>query len=68
MRAAWYEKQGPPSESLLVGEMDDPTPALGELRIRIAASGVNPGDVKKRQDTFGVEKERKGQGRVVVTV
>ena len=54
MRAAWYEKQGPPSESLVVGEMPDPVPAPGELRIRIAVSGVNPGDVKKRQDTFGV--------------
>ena len=54
MRAAWYEKQGPPGESLVVGEMPEPTPGAGELRIRIAASGVNPGDVKKRQDTFGV--------------
>jgi NADPH2:quinone reductase len=54
MRAAWYEKQGPPSESLVVGEMPDPVPSPGELRIRIAVSGVNPGDVKKRQDTFGV--------------
>jgi hypothetical protein len=54
MRAAWYEKQGPPSESLVVGEMPEPRPAAGELRIRIAVSGVNPGDVKKRQDTFGV--------------
>ena len=24
------------------------------MRIRVAASGINPGDVKKRQDTFGV--------------
>ncbi|NNE48367.1 MAG: NADPH:quinone reductase [Rhodothermales bacterium] len=54
MQAAWYEKQGPPGESLVVGEMAEPTPGAGELRIRIAASGVNPGDVKKRQDTFGV--------------
>jgi len=54
MRAAWYEKQGPPSESLVVGEMPEPTPGAGELRIRVVASGVNPGDVKKRQDTFGV--------------
>ncbi|MDH3486247.1 MAG: NADPH:quinone reductase [Myxococcales bacterium] len=54
MRAAWYEKQGPPNESLVVGDMPDPEPAPGELRIRIAVSGVNPGDVKKRQDTFGV--------------
>ncbi len=54
MRAAWYEKQGPPGESLVVGEMPEPNPGAGELRIRVVASGVNPGDVKKRQDTFGV--------------
>jgi NADPH2:quinone reductase len=54
MRAAWYEKQGPPRESLVVGDMPEPMPEPGELRIRVVASGVNPGDVKKRQDTFGV--------------
>jgi NADPH2:quinone reductase len=54
MRAAWYEKQGPPRESLVVGDMPEPMPEPGELRIRVVVSGVNPGDVKKRQDTFGV--------------
>jgi NADPH2:quinone reductase len=54
MRAAWYEKQGPAREVLTVGEMPDPTPAAGEVRIRIAASGINPGDIKKRQDSFGI--------------
>lgn len=34
--------------------MPDPLPGRGEVRIRVAASGVNPGDVKKRQDVFGV--------------
>jgi NADPH2:quinone reductase len=53
MRAAWYEKQGPAREVLTVGVMPDPIPGPGEVRIRIAASGVNPGDVKKRQDAFG---------------
>jgi NADPH:quinone reductase len=53
MRAAWYEKQGPAHEVLKVGEMPDPIPKSGEVRIRVAASGVNPGDVKKRQDAFG---------------
>ena len=48
MKAAWYEKQGPPQDVLVVGEMPDPTPGPGELRIRIAASGINPGDTKKR--------------------
>jgi NADPH2:quinone reductase len=33
--------------------MPDPTPGPGEVRVRIAVSGVNPGDIKKRQDTFG---------------
>ena len=53
MRAAWYEKQGPAKEVLVVGEMPDPHPGAGEVRIRIAASGINPGDVKKRRDAFG---------------
>jgi NADPH2:quinone reductase len=54
MKAAWYEKQGPARSVLVVGEMPDPIPAAGEVRIRIAASGINPGDVKKRSDAFGV--------------
>jgi NADPH2:quinone reductase len=53
MKAAWYEKQGPPREVLIVGDMPDPAPGPGELRLRIAASGINPGDIKKRQDAFG---------------
>jgi NADPH:quinone reductase len=53
MRAAWYEKQGPARDVLVVGEMSDPVPAAGEVRIRIAASGINPGDIKKRENAFG---------------
>jgi NADPH:quinone reductase len=53
MRAAWYEKQGAARDVLTVGEMPDPIPAAGEVRIRIVASGINPGDIKKRQDAFG---------------
>ncbi len=34
--------------------MPDPVAGPGEVRLRICASGVNPGDLKKRQDTFGV--------------
>jgi NADPH:quinone reductase len=54
MKAAWYEKQGPARAVLTVGEMPDPSPAAGEVRIRLAASGINPGDIKKRQDSFGL--------------
>ena len=49
MKAAWYEKQGPAREVLVVGDMPDPMPGAGEVRIRIAASGINPGDIKKRE-------------------
>ncbi len=54
MQAAWYDKQGPARVVLQVGEMADPEPGPGELRIRVAVSGVNPGDVKKRGDAFGL--------------
>src|SRR5882724_6232406 len=54
MKAAWYERQGSPSSVLVVSEMPAPEPGPGEVRIRVAASGINPGDVKKRQDAFGV--------------
>jgi NADPH:quinone reductase-like Zn-dependent oxidoreductase len=54
MKAAWYENQGAARDVLIVGNMDDPQPRTGEVRIRLAFSGVNPGDVKKRQDSFGV--------------
>src|SRR6266513_1603095 len=53
MNAAWYEKQGPARHVLVVGTLPDPEPEPGEVRIRVAASGINPGDVKKRQNAFG---------------
>jgi NADPH:quinone reductase len=53
MQAAWYETQGPARDVLVVGEMPDPQPGPGEVSIRISASGINPGDIKKRQDSFG---------------
>lgn len=53
MRAAWYEKQGLARDVLQIGTMPDPTPGPGDVRIRIAASGINPGDIKKRQNAFG---------------
>jgi NADPH:quinone reductase len=54
MKAAWYERQGPAREVLIVGDMPDPAPGPREVRIRVAASGINPGDTKKRGDTFGL--------------
>ena len=54
MKAAWYDRQGPASDVLEVGEMPDPIPGSGEVRIRVAVSGINPGDTKKRGDVFGL--------------
>jgi NADPH2:quinone reductase len=51
MRAAWYEKNGAAAEVLKVGEMETPPPGPGEVRVRLATSGVNPSDVKSRAGT-----------------
>jgi NADPH2:quinone reductase len=51
MRAAWYEKNGAAAEVLSVGETETPRPGSGEVRVRLAASGVNPSDVKSRAGT-----------------
>jgi len=53
MRAAWYEKNGPAREVIQVGELPDPEPGPGEVRIRIHTSGVNPSDVKRRAGNLG---------------
>ncbi len=53
MRAAWYERTGPAHEVLQVGELPTPTPARGEVRVRLAWSGVNPSDVKSRRGGVG---------------
>ena len=48
MLAAWYEKNGPAAEVIEVGELPDPEPGPGEVRVRLHASAVNPSDVKAR--------------------
>ena len=53
MRAAWYEKNGPAREVIKVGELPDPEPGPGEVRVRIHTSGVNPSDVKRRAGNLG---------------
>lgn len=48
MKAVWYTRQGQAREVLEVGEMPVPEPGPGEVRVRLATSGVNPSDVKSR--------------------
>jgi len=49
MKAAYYERNGPAREVLRVGEIETPRAGAGEVRVKLAASGVNPSDVKSRQ-------------------
>ena len=53
MLAAWYDCQGPAGEVLQVGDLPDPQPGPGEVRVRVHLSGVNPGDTKKRHGWLG---------------
>lgn len=48
MRAAIYTTKGPAADVLRVIEKSDPEPAAGEVRVKLAFSGVNPSDVKSR--------------------
>jgi NADPH2:quinone reductase len=53
MRAAYYEQTGPAENVLRHGEIPDPLPGPGELRVRLRWSGVNPSDVKMRAGRGG---------------
>jgi NADPH:quinone reductase len=48
MRAAWYERKGIAREVFQIGRMELPEPGPGELRVRVAISGINPSDTKGR--------------------
>jgi len=58
LRATWYVRNGPAAEVLEVGELRDPEPGPGEVRVRLHASGVNPSDVKARAGNRKVLWER----------
>lgn len=49
MRAVFYDRNGAAREVLQFGEIESPHAGSGEVRVRLAASGVNPSDVKSRQ-------------------
>lgn len=53
MRAVYYDRQGAPEEVLQIGELPDPEPGPGEVRVRLSYSGISPGDTKKRAGYFG---------------
>jgi NADPH:quinone reductase-like Zn-dependent oxidoreductase len=53
VHAVWYDRQGPAAEVLTVGDLPDPQPGPGEVRVRLTFSGINPGDTKKRRGWLG---------------
>ena len=52
MRAAWFETFGSAQDVLQVGEKETPEAGPGEVLVRMATSGINPSDVKKRAGAF----------------
>jgi NADPH2:quinone reductase len=53
MRAAYYERKGPPHEVIKIGDLPTPEPGPGEVRVRIRVSAVNPSDTKQRSGWGG---------------
>lgn len=47
---------------VVVGELPDPEPTRGEVRVRVGAARINPADVKRRS---GVGRRRMGAPRIV---
>ena len=54
MKAFFYTRNGAAKEVLEFDDLPDPQPGLGEMRVKIAYSGVNPSDVKRRAGTSNV--------------
>jgi NADPH:quinone reductase len=51
VQAVYYERNGTAREVLRLGEVETPHAGAGEVRVKLAVSGVNPSDVKSRQGT-----------------
>lgn len=48
MKAAWYDEVGAARTVLKVGNLPDPQPGPGEVRVRMHASGISPTDMYTR--------------------
>lgn len=55
MRAAFYDRQGNPAQVLQLGELPDPVAGKGDVRVRVAISGINPSDAKHRAGWNGIK-------------
>ncbi|MEX0340183.1 MAG: NADPH:quinone reductase [Arenibacterium sp.] len=54
MRAVYYEETGPAEQVLRFGDLPKPEPGPGDVLVRLAASGINPADVKRRAGWGGM--------------
>lgn len=61
MRAYWYEKAGAAAEVMHAGEMSDPSPGQGDVRVRVTHSAINPTDSKRRK----TGRELQAFGRII---
>lgn len=48
MKAVYYERKGPAAKVLVVGDVSEPQPGAGEVRVKLQVSGINPTDTKLR--------------------
>ncbi|MEQ6250037.1 NADPH:quinone reductase [Sulfitobacter sp. HNIBRBA3233] len=48
MKAITYDRFGPAEDVLTLSDIPTPSPAAGEVSVRLAFSGVNPSDIKAR--------------------
>lgn len=55
MRAVWYDRQGPADEVITTGTLPTPEPGVGQVRVRLEASGVNPSDTYRRRGAVPAE-------------
>src|SRR5258708_29464720 len=53
MKAVWYERTGAAPGVLSFGDMPTPVAGLGEVRVRLEASGVSPADAGRRAGSYG---------------
>ena len=58
MLAAWYAENGAAEKVLQVGQQPVPQAGPGQVRVRLACSGVNPSDVKSRAGARPVRWDR----------
>lgn len=56
MRAVLWRRPGPAAEVLEFAEVPEPFPGPGQVRVAIAASGINPHDVKQRAAWLGTSR------------